>query len=218
MRGLAAAAGAIGVALATAPSPGPPKALIRYADLSYAVQGVFEGAGLGGPGACAPPGRELFLLAYRVTNTGAQELAAPAVPRLLLVAPSGLAYRPDPALSAQTEARAMPFLSFPGGRLAAGQAAVQADVYIIPAGVARSGGWRARADQSAAVAEPLPTAERLIVEECGPGATPPDLRAEPEADARAHRAAPTPTPLPPASAADPDRTAADAYRRRPAER
>jgi hypothetical protein len=204
MQGLAAAAGALGFALASAPSPGPVKALILSADLRYEVHGVFEGAGLGGQGACAPPGQELVLLAYRVTNAGAEDLPAPAVPRLLLVGPTGLAYHPDPSLSAQTEARAMPFLSFQGGRLRAGQAAVQADVYITPAGAVRSGGWRARADRLAAMAEPLPSAERLIVEGCGRSAGPPPLSSEPEADAPARRAAPTPTPAPPTSAAAPD--------------
>ena len=194
MQDLASAAAAIGAAMLASPHLSQPIAVMDYGRLRYEIRAVYEGAGLGGiPPYCAAQGADDVVVVYRVINLTDRTEPAAAAPRIELVDPANQAHERDAALSDITERKALPFLSFRHGELAAHEAVVLADVFIVPQNALGSSRWKVRPAILGADMRSLPPPKAVVTLGCPRlDPTPPPMERDPAADAAARPPGPPP--------------------------
>lgn len=123
----------------------PPIADSQYGKLLYEVRSVNRARGMGGsPAYCARPNQDVILMVYTVRNDNDYAISAQAVPRLVMLDPSGLATSADRERTEALKGRLSPYLTIRGGRLEAGQTVVLADVFTTPRNATRDYAWNFR--------------------------------------------------------------------------
>jgi hypothetical protein len=144
-----------------------PLGVLNYSKINYQVRAVNHSTGLGGsPPYCGPPTMDTIQVVYSVTNGTDAPLPDPAIPRLVLLPPSGEVIQPDLALGESLARKAEPPMLLHNGVLAAHETRVRADVFLAPKNAVTSVVYHLRPAPSVAQPLILPLSVRVDTPEC----------------------------------------------------
>jgi hypothetical protein len=167
MAGLAAIAAKIAASAAVTAHIAAPIGSMDYGRLHYDARAVNDSTGLGGnPAYCGLPATDIVQVVYTVTNRGAESLTTPAVPRLVLIGPDGVAHPPDRLLTELVALKANPPIMMRHGVLASGESVILADVFVLKRYAIRDLVFHLRPAPPAAQAILLPQSAPVDTREC----------------------------------------------------